>query len=210
MRVAPEGRDIVTVIALAMLVFWIFGLGILAWASLLALLFALQFFRDPRRECFAQEGEALSAADGRVVFVGVAPSPAAGGGDALKIGVFMSPFNVHANRAPVGGTVAESRRIAGKFFNASLDKASAENERHLIVIENPKGTVACMQVAGFLARRVLCSAKVGDALTAGQRYGFIRFGSRADVYLPQDWLPLVAAGDRVKAGLTRLARAPGL
>ena len=132
------------------------------------------------------------------------------GKPALKIGAVMNPFNVHANRAPVSGKVAESKRFAGGFFNAALDKASEQNERHLIVLESAFGTVACMQVAGFIARRVLCHAKVGDALSAGDRYGFIRFGSRADVYLPPDFLPETSIGERVKAGLSRIARAPNL
>ena len=207
--VAPEGRDIVTVAALATALLLLFGIESLALLAFVGLLFSLQFFRDPSRQCYARGGEVLSAADGRVVFVGEAKSPH-DGANALKIGVFMSPFNVHANRAPVAGTIVKSQRFAGGFFNAALDKASDENERHLIVIDGEKGSVACMQVAGFVARRVLCHVKEGDKVAAGDRYGFIRFGSRADLYLPPNWLPEVTVGDRVKAGLSRVARAPEL
>lgn len=210
MRIAPEGRDIITIAALATVVLWFVGGLWLASPGLLAIVFSLQFFRDPARQCYAKEGEALSAADGRVVFVGIAVSPF-DDKPALKISVFMSPFNVHANRAPVAGEVVESRRFAGGFFNASLDKASEQNERHLMVLKTAGGgNVAVMQVAGFIARRVLCHVTIGDKLAPGDRYGFIRFGSRADVYLPQEWLPETALGERVKAGLSRIARAPNL
>ncbi|MGI9338947.1 MAG: phosphatidylserine decarboxylase [Gammaproteobacteria bacterium] len=210
MRIAPEGRDITTVAVLATAFVWFVGGFWLALPGFVAVVFCLQFFRDPVRRCYAKEGEVLSAADGKVVFVGIATSPF-DDKPALKIGVFMSPFNVHANRAPVAGKVVESKRFAGGFFNAALDKASDENERHLVVLQTAGGdNVAVMQVAGFIARRVLCHVNIGEKVAAGDRYGFIRFGSRADVYLPPEWLPETALGERVRAGISRLARAPNL
>ena len=118
----------------------------------------------------------------------------------------MNVFNVHANRAPVSGKVVLSERRGGGFLNAALDKASEENERHLIVIDSELGQITCVQIAGLLARRVLCYANVGDRLEAGQRYGFIRFGSRADLYLPETFHPTVSLGDKVAAGMNCLAR----
>lgn len=210
MRIAPEGKDIITIAVFATVILAIIGGWWLALPGVVAVIFSLQFFRDPSRQCYAKEGEALSAADGKVVFVGIASSPF-DDKPALKISVFMSPFNVHANRAPVAGKVVESKRFAGGFFNAALDKASDQNERHLTVLQTSGGdTIAIMQVAGFIARRVLCHVNVGDEVIPGERYGFIRFGSRADVYLPPEWLPETSLGERVKAGLSRIARAPNL
>ncbi|MGI9297625.1 MAG: phosphatidylserine decarboxylase [Gammaproteobacteria bacterium] len=206
MTVAPEGRWIVggaVVVALLASV-W---LGAAAWPLWIAVLLVLQFFREPKRDVNVAADEIVSPADGKVVFVGRARSPA-DGAETVKIGVFMNVFNVHSNRSPAGGAVSESRRFAGAFFNAALDKASEKNERHMIVIDGVHGKIVCVQVAGLLARRVLCHAKVGDTLRGGERYGFIRFGSRADLYLPPHLRPAVALGDSVVAGITRVAAAP--
>jgi phosphatidylserine decarboxylase len=128
------------------------------------------------------------------------------GREALKISVFMNVFNVHSNRAPVDGKIEQIQYFPGKFVNADLDKASLENERNALTIVAANGQlVTCVQVAGLIARRILCYAKVGDALTRGQRYGFIRFGSRVDVYLPLDARPKVSVGDKVAATETILA-----
>ena len=163
-----------------------------------------QFFREPKRAAPADAGAILSPADGRVVFVGAAASPA-DDAPALKISIFMNVFNVHANRAPVSGEVIASRRLGGRFFNAALDKSSQHNERHQLTIRAAFGTVVSMQIAGLLARRILCYARVGDRLRVGQRYGFIRFGSRVDVYLPAHCRPAVAIGDKIYAGLDAIA-----
>ncbi len=171
-------------------------------------IFVLQFFRDPGR--IAPEGElnVLSPADGRVVAVEEVRDAYADR-DALKISVFMNVFNVHSNRSPVDGTVQSVNYFAGQFFNAALDKASLENERNATVLHTPHGhVVTAVQVAGLIAKRILCYTKPGERLYAGQRYGFIRFGSRVDVYLPLGARPRVAIGDKVQATSTVLAELP--
>ncbi len=194
----------IVLISILVTVWWP-GLSIIFW---LLSLFVLQFFRDPAR--IASEGElaVLSPADGRIVAVEEVRDPYADR-DAIKISVFMNVFNVHSNRAPVKGTVVSVDYFAGKFFNAALDKASLENERNAMVMRASSGhVVTAVQVAGLIAKRILCYAKPGDELYAGQRYGFIRFGSRVDVYLPLGSRPRVAIGDKVQATSTTLADLP--
>lgn len=167
--------------------------------------FVLQFFRDPARTVPQNPDAVLSPADGRIVVVTKAHDPYADR-EALKISVFMNVFNVHSNRAPVDGRIERIDYFPGRFVNADLDKASLENERNALKISTPSGrTVTCVQVAGLIARRILCYVRAGDALARGQRYGFIRFGSRVDVYLPPDAKPKVTVGDKVKATETILA-----
>ena len=179
--------------------------AVLGWA---ALLFVVQFFRDPARVVPQQPNAVLSPADGRIVAVGNARD-AFLERDALKISVFMNVFNVHSNRSPVDGTVVAAWYHAGSFVNAALDKASQENERSALHLRRGDGRdVTCVQIAGLIARRILCYAKAGDTLARGQRYGFIRFGSRVDVYLPPDAAPKVAIGDIVYATETVLAELP--
>lgn len=178
-----------------------------AWSIPLWLiaLFVLQFFRDPPRTIPQQANAVLSPADGRIVVVEKAQDPYAGR-EALKISVFMNVFNVHSNRSPVDGKIENIQYFPGKFVNADLDKASVENERNALTITAANGqTVTCVQVAGLIARRILCYAKQGDQLARGQRYGFIRFGSRVDVYLPLSATPKVTVGDKVSATETILA-----
>ena len=168
-------------------------------------LFVLQFFRDPAREGTTAANTVLSPADGRIVMIGEVDDPYAER-RALKISVFMNVFNVHSNRSPVDGSVKKVEYFPGKFFNAALDKASLENERNAMVIETPDGQViTAVQVAGLVAKRILCYAKPGQTVSRGQRYGFIRFGSRVDVYLPLGSSPRVAIGDKVSATTTVLA-----
>ncbi|MGH8809018.1 MAG: phosphatidylserine decarboxylase, partial [Noviherbaspirillum sp.] len=162
-------------------------------------LFVLQFFRDPARVVPQKANAVLSPADGRIVVVEKAQDPYAGR-EALKISVFMNVFNVHSNRAPVDGKIQAVEYFPGKFVNADLDKASIENERNALTITANNGqVVTCVQVAGLIARRILCYVKAGDVLARGQRYGFIRFGSRVDVYLPLTATPKVVVGDKVSA-----------
>lgn len=171
-------------------------------------LFVVQFFRDPPRHVPLQPNAVLSPADGRIVVVETTQDPYAQR-EALKISVFMNVFNVHSNRSPVDGEITHLEYFAGKFVNADLDKASLENERNALVIRTPGGdTVTAVQVAGLVARRILCYVRAGDHLARGQRYGFIRFGSRVDVYLPPDAQPRVAIGDKVSATSTILADLP--
>ena len=168
--------------------------------------FVLQFFRDPAREIPQEAGIVLSPADGRVIKVERTQDPY-GQREAILVSVFMNVFNVHSNRSPVDGTVQKVQYFPGKFLNADLDKASTHNERNAVVLTTNDGqTVTFVQVAGLIARRILCYIKVGDVLTRGQRYGFIRFGSRVDVYLPLTATVKVAIGDKVSATTTILAK----
>jgi len=171
----------------------------------LAAIFVLQFFRDPPREVPDDPRAVLSAADGRVVEVGRAQDPYVKR-DALKVSVFMNVFDVHSNRSPVDGVVKERWYFPGAFVNAALDKASLENERNALWLRTPDGQdVTCVQVAGLIARRILCYVGAGAELERGQRFGFIRFGSRVDHYLPLDAEVKAALGDKVYAAESVLA-----
>ncbi|MFA6922133.1 MAG: phosphatidylserine decarboxylase [Gallionella sp.] len=168
-------------------------------------LFVLQFFRDPPREIPQDIGAVLSPADGRVIKV-ERTQDAYGQREAILVSVFMNVFNVHSNRSPVDGKINLVQYFPGKFVNADLDKASTHNERNAIVLTTlDNQTVTFVQVAGLIARRILCYVKAGDVLARGQRYGFIRFGSRVDVYLPLDASVKVSIGDKVSATTTILA-----
>jgi len=206
--IAREGWPFVAIaVVIALLLtagqYWI--LAALAW---LAALFVLQFFRDPPRVVPAQRNAVLSPADGRIVAIGPSRDPYLDR-DALKISVFMNVFNVHSNRSPVDGNVVAAWYHAGTFFNAALDKSSLENERNALHLRTAEGDdVTCVQIAGLIARRILCYAKAGDRLARGQRYGFIRFGSRVDVYVTPAAVPKVAVGDTVHATSSIIAELP--
>lgn len=168
-------------------------------------LFVLQFFRDPPRTVPQAANIVLAPADGRIVAVERTHDHYLQR-EALKISVFMNVFNVHSNRSPVDGTVKDVWYHPGKFFNADLAKASLENERNAVWIQTRDGVdITSVQVAGLIARRILCYVVPSDNLTRGQRYGFIRFGSRVDVYLPLTAQPKVSLGDKVYAAETVLA-----
>lgn len=174
-----------------------------------AALFVLQFFRDPAREIPEGAGVVVSPADGRIVAVEAATDPYLNR-DSIKISVFMNVFNVHSNRSPVDGRVQKRWYNSGKFVNAALDKASIENERNALWLRTNAGAdVTCVQVAGLIARRILCYVREGDGLQKGQRFGFIRFGSRVDVYVPKDSRPVAALGDKVYASSTVIATLAG-
>ncbi len=186
------------------------GAAGLAWASPLWLVFVfcLQFFRDPARPVAGDARSVLSPADGRIVAIEPLRDPWLDR-EALKVSVFMNVFNVHSNRSPVDGEVRQRWYHPGKFFNADLDKASTENERNALWLRTADGQdVTCVQVAGLIARRILCYVDAGSRLARGQRYGFIRFGSRVDVYLPPASRVKVTIGDKVAASLTILAELP--
>jgi phosphatidylserine decarboxylase len=186
----------------------VFGGVILATLAWIIALFVLQFFRDPAREIPRDIGAVLSPADGRIVAVERVNDPYVKR-EAIKVSVFMNVFNVHSNRSPVDGTVQQVWYFPGKFVNADLDKASTENERNAVWLKTANGTdITSVQVAGLIARRILCYVKAGDVLSRGQRYGFIRFGSRVDVYLPLDASVRVSIGDKVAATTTILAILP--
>ena len=186
------------------------GIGLFAgwgWSIpfwLLAL-FILQFFRDPAREVPSDPLAVVSPADGRIVEVSRAQDPYLRR-EALKVSVFMNVFNVHSNRAPVDGVVKERWYFPGGFLNAALDKASLANERNALWLRTIDGKdVTCVQVAGLIARRILCYVEAGAELARGQRFGFIRFGSRVDVYLPPDAQVKAAIGEKVYAAESVLA-----
>ena len=205
--IAKEGWPFLAISIVAALIvsLWSFAVSIPFW---IIALFVLQFFRDPQRVAPEGDNLVLSPADGRIVAVEEVYDIYAQR-DAIKISVFMNVFNVHSNRSPVDGTVKKVQYFSGKFFNAALDKASLENERNAMVLETPDGrTVTAVQVAGLVAKRILCYAKQEDELKRGQRYGFIRFGSRVDVYLPLGSRPRVVIGDKVSATSTALADLP--
>ncbi len=167
--------------------------------------FILQFFRDPPRVVPQKTNAVLSPADGRIVAVESIQDPYLKR-DAIKISIFMNVFNVHSNRSPVDGIVHNEWYFPGKFINANLPKASLENERNALWIKTDNGLdITCVQVAGLIAKRILCHVKTGDYLTRGQRFGFIRFGSRVDIYLPLNTEIKVNIGDKVYATLTILA-----
>ena len=171
-------------------------------------IFCVQFFRDPARAIAGGSKSVLAPADGRIVVVEEADDPYLNR-RALKVSVFMNVFNVHSNRSPVDGEVINRWYHAGRFFNAALDKASVENERNALQIRTASGQdVTCVQIAGLIARRILCYVEPGAKLTRGQRYGFIRFGSRVDVYLDPAAKPRVSVGDVVSATATILAELP--
>ena len=206
--IAQEGTPYLIVLLTAS----VFGSLWLGWWSLplwLVTLFVLQFFRDPPRVIPQGEGLVLCPADGRVIVVGEVADPYRGGARSLKVSIFMNVFNVHSQRSPVDGVVTQVKYAKGLFVNAAFDKASSDNERNALVIRLDDGReISCVQVAGLIARRILCYVHEGDRLARGQRYGFIRFGSRVDVYLPPGSVPRVAIGDKVSASSTVLAELP--
>jgi phosphatidylserine decarboxylase len=169
--------------------------------------FCVQFFRDPPREIPQGEKLVLSPADGRIVAIEPVRDPWLER-DTLKVSVFMNVFNVHSNRSPVDGEVKQVWYHPGKFINADLAKASTENERNALHIRSGEHDITCVQVAGLIARRILCYVEAGAKLSRGQRYGFIRFGSRVDVYLPTGSRVKVTIGDKVSATTTVLAELP--
>lgn len=193
----------IAVVVAALLTAW--GYVVLAVLAWLAVAFIAQFFRDPPRTIPQDPKAVLSPADGRIVKVERVRDPYLER-DALKISVFMNVFNVHSNRSPVDGAVVNRWYHAGSFLNAALDKASLENERNALHLRTGSGQdVTCVQIAGLIARRILCYVEPGAVLARGQRYGFIRFGSRVDVYLDPSAMPRVAVGDVVAATETILA-----
>ena len=202
---AREGWPfIVASLALALLLTWAAG-----WWSVRfwrIAVFVVEFFRDPARTIPLQPNAVLCPADGRIVVVERAEDPQLKR-EAIKVSVFMNVFNVHSNRSPVDGTVTAVNYHAGSFLNAALDKASLENERNAVSVRMDNGTeVTFVQIAGLVARRILCYAKAGDRLSRGQRYGFIRFGSRVDVYLPVGTEVLIEMDQKVTGNQTPIAR----
>lgn len=206
--IAREGRPFIAIFAVATIVLaliadWLLfpGLVLTAWC--------IYFFRDPDRVTPVRTGLVISPADGVVVSAGPASWPkelAMGDGEVQRVCIFMNVFDVHVNRTPVDGRVVKLAYVPGAFVNASLDKASEKNERQLVAMETRDGRpLAFVQIAGLVARRIVCKISEGQTLLAGERMGMIRFGSRVDVYLPPDVAPLVSVGQRCVAGETVIA-----
>jgi phosphatidylserine decarboxylase len=212
--VHPEGRKFVMIAAGIAVVFWLLHLKILVWPMIGVTAWVAAFFRDPIRSVPQGQGVIVSPADGLVTMIQEVEPPFELGGEGglppgpcMRVSIFMSVFDVHINRAPIAGTIARIVYIAGKFFNASLDKASEENERqHFLMVGSDGTTIGFTQIAGLVARRIVPLVKTGDTVAIGQRIGLIRFGSRVDVYLPAGAAPKIALGQRAIAGETVLAR----
>jgi len=204
----PEGIRFVAIFAAVTLVLFLIWAP-LGWIGVGLTVWCYYFFRDPERVTPARPGLIVSPADGVVSLIEPAVPPAELGlpdAPLTRVSVFMSVFNCHINRAPIAGTVEAVAYRPGKFFNASLDKASSDNERNGVCIRMADGRdLAVVQIAGLVARRIVCFVKPGDALGAGERFGLIRFGSRLDVYLPDGTEPLVSLGQTMIAGETVLA-----
>ncbi len=201
-RVAREAWGLALVLAALAGVGWVVGWAWVAVVAVVALLLVLAFFRDPRRMVPGEPGLAVAPGDGRVVRV----DPAGVDSGGPRVSIFLSIFNVHVNRVPIGGEVVSVERTAGRFGAAFRDAASEENERVTVRIATEFGPVEVVQVAGLVARRIVCRLAPGDRVRTGERYGLIQFGSRLDVVLPPSAEPLVAVGQRTRGGTTALAR----
>ena len=204
----PEGYKFVAIFAAITLIFYVIWQP-LGWLGLGATIWCYYFFRDPKRSVPQGAGLILSPADGVISLIepAVPPAELGMGPEALtRVSVFMNVFNCHVNRAPVAGRVVAVAYRPGKFFNASMDKASSDNERNSVCLEMADGRkLAVVQIAGLVARRIVCFTDEGQFLLAGERFGLIRFGSRLDVYLPTGVAPMVALGQTMCAGETVIA-----
>jgi phosphatidylserine decarboxylase len=204
--IAPEGYPFI-IFALVITVFVAFlGIGLLLILAVLVTFFIIWFFRNPERHFTEDEKAVISPADGKVIKVEDVEVNGTIAGKFKKISIFMNVFNVHVNRAPYDGKIEAINYHEGKFVSANLDKASADNERNEVMIRTADGRMICVvQIAGLIARRIVCWIKPGESVKKGQRFGLIRFGSRVDVYLPEDSRVIVNLGDKVRAGETQLA-----
>ncbi|MBV8399519.1 MAG: phosphatidylserine decarboxylase [Acetobacteraceae bacterium] len=205
----PAGRPFIFGGLVALVLGLVFGAGWLFWLGLLFTAFCLFFFRDPERVPPGRIGTLVAPADGKVVSVAASVPPAELGLGTVprwRVGIFLSVLDVHVNRVPADGTVTRIAYRHGRFVNANLEKASEENERNAIAIRLPDGReIAVVQIAGLIARRIVCELREGDSVRAGMRLGLIRFGSRTDLYLPEGVRPLVAEGQTMIGGETVIA-----
>ncbi len=202
---AREGRVHILLAVIAAAAVQYFAGWIWALPLWLIAVFVIQFFRDPPRSIPGQPGAVICPADGRVITLGEVQDPYLKR-RAQRISIFMNVFDVHSNRSPVAGKIMERWYSAGKFVNAALDKASEDNERNALWIRTEQGQdIVVVQVAGLIARRILCYVQAGGEIARGERYGFIRFGSRVDVYLPLATQFNVSLGDRVKGAADVIA-----
>ena len=199
--IAKEGLPFLIPAILLTLLFTGLGWKVLTVPALLLSLFIAFFFRNPKRKIPSLRNIILSPADGKIIHIGECEEDRFLKQKAIKVSIFMSPFNVHINRAPASGKVLETRYHPGRFLVASRDKASLLNEQNAFVMETEeRSKILLVQIAGFVARRIVCYVKTGDLLKRGESFGMIRFGSRVDLYLPTDVRPIVRVGQRVKGG----------
>lgn len=205
--VANAGYPFIFAGAFTTAILALLGLTTLTLIALAATFCICGFFRDPDRVIPEEEGVVVSPADGKVIVAGPVENSPYYDGKSVKISIFMSVFNVHVNRVPFNGKVKAINYFPGKFFSANLDKASQQNEHNAVTIEMDNGKPLCVvQIAGLIARRIICYVNSGDHLQRGQRFGLICFGSRLDIYLPTDIKLKVAVGDKVKAGTSILGQ----
>ena len=205
--ISPEGYPFIGIFALVtVFLFWVWTP--LGWAGTVLTIWCVLFFRDPPRVTPMRDGVIVAPADGMISMVtSAAPPRELGLGDKLlpRVSIFMSVFNCHINRSPATGRIEKILYQPGKFLNADLDKASLDNERNSMVIATSGGSVGVVQIAGLVARRIVCFVREGQNMSAGERFGMIRFGSRLDVYLPEGVTPHVAVGQTAIGGETVLA-----
>ncbi len=203
-KFAPEGYPFFFIFALAALITAVFGKPWMIAVPLVLLLFMFFFFRDPERITTENKNAFYSPADGKVILIKKTEENELLNEKALKVSIFMSPFNVHVNRAPCNGVVKDVKHYPGKFLAAFKPESSISNEHITMLLESEHGKIVVRQVAGFLARRAVCRVKPGDLLKQGQRYGIIKFSSRLDIFLPLNSQIKVKLNDKVKAGETVL------
>ncbi len=210
----PVGRPFIIGGVAGMLLGLVLGWWWLAWLGLLFVLFCLYFFRDPERVPPGRATAVLAPADGRIVSIRPAVPPAElglGPAPRWRVAIFLSVLDVHVNRAPADGVITRIAYRHGAFVNASMDKASEHNERNALALRLPDGReMAIVQIAGLIARRIVCQVREGDHVRAGSRFGIIRFGSRTDLYLPEGVMPLVAEGQYMIGGETVIADLGGV
>ena len=205
--IARAGWFIIFMMAFITAVFALLGLAIPALSGLALTIFVCFFFRDPDRRAPATPNTLVSPADGKVIFAGEVEDTPFFSGKSMKISIFMTVFNVHVNRMPCAGVVERIKYHSGKFFAAHLPKASLDNEHNAIFIETPEGKKVCVvQIAGLIARRIICYVQAGDDMPRGERFGIICFGSRVDLYLPPESNVTVAKGAKVQAGSSVLGQ----
>lgn len=203
--IAVEGYPFIFIFAFSTLICSILDLSIFAFFFLLLTLFSCYFFRDPERISPIENDIAVSPADGKIVKIENINSPFTGE-SCTCISIFMSLFNVHVNRMPINAQIKAIHYYPGKFFNASLDKASKYNERCVYIIENDKSKFVMIQIAGLIAQRIVSYAEIGDTLRKGERFGMIKFGSRVDLHIPKNYELNVSIGEKVFSGQSIIAK----
>jgi phosphatidylserine decarboxylase len=203
--IAREGYPFILIALAFFMVAFVFRFNtVVTVIFFIIFIFVLAFFRDPHRPCLGTPEQILSPADGKIVAITHNENDRFLGEPTVQVGIFMSPFNVHINRAPVAGSVRDIRYNPGEYFNAASEKASLVNEQNALIMDTKWGSIAVNQIAGFIARRIVCRIKPGAVLKRGERFGLIRFGSRVDLHLPPGTEIQVEIGDRVYGGDTIL------